>query len=50
MGIPVNIDLIEEKDIDELTSFALKEGNPLYPVPCIWDKKDFKDLYLSLLK
>ena len=42
--------IIKKEDIPFLVNHAYKEGNPLYPVPCIWDKKDFKDLYLSLLK
>ena len=42
--------IIKKEDINFLVNHAYKEGNPLYPVPCIWDKKDFKDLYLSLLK
>lgn len=48
MGIPVNIDLIEEKDIDELTSFALKEGNPLYPVPKLMGRKEIKAMYYKI--
>lgn len=42
--------IIKIEDINFLVNHAYKEANPLYPVPYIWDKKDFKDLYLSLLK
>jgi alcohol dehydrogenase class IV len=33
MGIPEHIDGILEKDIPTIAKRALKEGNPLYPVP-----------------
>lgn len=42
-------DIVQKEDIDYLTNHAFNEANPLYPVPTIWDKKDFKDLYLDLL-
>ena len=33
-------DELNEKDFPELTRRALKEANPLYPVPVIWGWKD----------
>lgn len=40
MNIPEKFDMIKEEDISLLADRALKEGNPLYPVPKIMDKAD----------
>ena len=48
MNIPMNVDLINESDIDELVEFAYKEANPLYPVPELKDKEDLKNIYLKI--
>ena len=40
MDIPEKFDMIKEEDLPTLVSRALKEGNPLYPVPKIMDAKD----------
>ena len=40
IGIPETLDELNEKDFPELTRRALKEANPLYPVPVIWGWKD----------
>ena len=40
MNIPEHFDFIKEEDIPTLVERALKEGNPLYPVPKIMDKAD----------
>ena len=40
MEIPEHFDFIKEEDIPTLVERALKEGNPLYPVPKIMDKAD----------
>lgn len=40
MNIPDKFEQIQEKDISILADRALKEGNPLYPVPKIMDKAD----------
>lgn len=48
MSIPLNIDLINNDDLDELVSHALNEANPLYPVPVLMDKKELKEVYLKL--
>ena len=44
MDIPVGLDVIQAKDVPQIIRWAMKEGNPLYPVPVIWKKKDFKKL------
>lgn len=40
MEIPEHFDFIKEEDIPTIVQRALKEGNPLYPVPKIMDEKD----------
>ena len=41
LGIPSKIEKLQEKDFEELANRAVKEGNPTYPVPVIWEKKEF---------
>lgn len=43
-GIPASLDMIEDGDIEQMVRWAMKEGNPLYPVPAIWGENDFKTL------
>lgn len=40
MNIPDKFEQIQEKDISTIADRALKEGNPLYPVPKIMDKAE----------
>lgn len=40
MNIPEHFDFIKDEDIPTIVERALKEGNPLYPVPKIMDKAD----------
>jgi len=47
-NIPSSIEQIELKDIEALTKTALKEGNPLYPVPVLMGKEEIKKLYLEI--
>lgn len=50
MSIPQGFDgIIKDQDIDLLISRAMKEANPLYPVPVIMDNKAFLRIY-SLLQ
>ncbi len=39
MNIPTGFANIEEKDIPQMVEWALKEANPIYPVPVIYDEK-----------
>ncbi len=48
MNIPLNISSIKEEDIDELVTFALQEGNPLYPVPQLMGRKEMKAMYYKI--
>lgn len=38
MNIPTGFSNIEEKDIPQMVQWALKEANPIYPVPVIYDE------------
>ncbi len=40
MGIGTGFDCIKDEDIDTIAKRALKEGNPLYPVPRIMEQAD----------
>ena len=48
MGIPDRPDMIREEDVDQIVEWAEKEGNPLYPVPVIWSRKEFREFLLSV--
>ena len=50
MNIPDGFDMIKEEDIPTIVARALKEGNPLYPVPKIMDKKDCEAVIRRLMK
>lgn len=49
MNIPKGFAQIKEEDIPIIVERAIKEGNPLYPVPVIWDKDDMTALVKSLM-
>lgn len=49
MNIPKGFAQIKEDDIPIIVERAIKEGNPLYPVPVIWDKDDMTALVKSLM-
>ena len=48
--IPTTIKELKEEDIEELSILADKEGNPLYPVPCLMDEKELQEIYKELLE
>lgn len=51
MEIPEKFDIIfDEKDVDEMIKNALKEANPLYPVPKEFFIEDFIRIYRTILK
>lgn len=41
LGIPYRIDELCKEDFKELAKRAVKEGNPTYPVPAIWEETEF---------
>ena len=48
--IPNKFDIsYNEKDVEEMVRFAMKEANPLYPVPREFSKKDFLKIYKLIL-
>lgn len=49
MNIPDKIDCIKEEDIPTLVKRALKEGNPLYPVPKLMNEADCEAVIRRLM-
>ena len=50
MQIPSYFECIRKEDIPEMARLADKEGNPLYPVPVLWDAKELCELYYLVCK
>ena len=51
MNIPEKFNIeYNETDVDEMIGHAIKEGNPLYPVPKEFDKEEFKKIYRIVLQ
>ncbi len=50
MNIPDKFDCIKEEDIPVIVERALKEGNPLYPVPKIMNAADCEAVIRRLMK
>ncbi len=50
MNIPDKFDCIKEEDIPVIVKRALKEGNPLYPVPKIMNEADCEAVIRRLMK
>ena len=50
MGLPNGFDVVRDDDIDQMITWAKKEANPLYPVPVVWARKDFRRLIESIRK
>ncbi|WP_462421975.1 iron-containing alcohol dehydrogenase [Salinicoccus sp. Marseille-QA3877] len=48
MGIGVRIPEIDEADLDEMVEYAYDEANPAYPVPVIFSKEKFREMYLQV--
>ena len=44
MDIPDKVEELRTEDFEILVSRAVKEGNPTYPVPVIWEKKEFEEV------
>lgn len=42
MDIPAGLTVIKDEDIPQIIDWAMKEANPLYPVPVVWNRDDFK--------
>ena len=48
MEIPTTLDCIQKEDIPFMAKLAEKEGNPLYPVPVLWDVEDMEKIYYKV--
>ena len=48
MGIPETISGIKEEDIKVMAKHADKEGNPLYPVPVLYNAKELEKFYYKV--
>ena len=44
MNIQDKFDSIQEKDIPQMIKWAMKEANPIYPVPVLWHEPEFRAL------
>ncbi len=44
MRIQDSFDFIQEKDIPQMIKWAMKEANPIYPVPVLWHEPEFSAL------
>ncbi len=49
MNIPEKFDFIKEEDIPTIAARALKEGNPLYPVPRIMNRAQCESIIRGLM-
>ncbi|MCI2055637.1 MAG: iron-containing alcohol dehydrogenase [Oscillibacter sp.] len=47
-GLPAFIAELKERDYGEIIARAMKEGNPDYPVPAIWDAKNFSHVLRAI--
>jgi alcohol dehydrogenase len=48
LDLPQSLNVVKESDIPELTRRAMKEANPTYPVPAIWNKNQFAEVFKQL--
>ena len=48
MGIPRKMSGIREEDIRQMAKHADKEGNPLYPVPKLMNRKELEAIYYAV--
>ena len=48
MGIPKKLPGIRWEDIRQLSKFADHEGNPLYPVPRLMDRRSLEQFYVMV--
>lgn len=48
MGLPASLPELREEDFPQIISWAMKEANPLYPVPVVWKEEEMGTLLKSL--
>lgn len=44
MGIPKSFDFIRDEDIEQMITWAMKEANPVYPVPQVFTRGHFRQV------
>jgi len=44
MKIPKHLDFLHEEDFGQIVKWAMKEANPVYPVPVVWGRKQFRSI------
>ena len=45
MGLPAGFSMIRDEDIPQMCQRAQAEANPVYPVPVVWGKEQFRKLF-----
>ena len=50
MGLPDGFDMIKTEDIPQMITWAKREANPLYPVPVVWSRHDFRRVIEQIRK
>ena len=50
MGLPDGFDVIKTEDIPQMITWAKREANPLYPVPVVWSRHDFRRVIEQIRK
>ena len=50
MGLPDGFDMIRAEDVEQMITWAKKEANPLYPVPVVWGREEFRTFIESVRK
>ena len=48
MGLPRTLPEIREEDIPAMAAHADREGNPLYPVPVLMDRRELEQIYYAV--
>ena len=47
-GLGDRLDMVRTEDIDQMITWAMAEANPVYPVPVIWQREQFRQVIESL--
>ena len=48
MRIQEKFDFIKDEDIPQMIKWAMKEANPIYPVPALWHEPEFRALIAKI--
>ena len=48
MEIPEYLDMIKDEDVEQIIEWAMKEANPLYPTPVLWEHDDLSQFIASV--